>query len=85
METAVANIGKSHMGFRFRNDLVGVIREEARKENRSLNNFVENLLINYFAIENKVPNATTIAAMEEAKSGNLETLDMDFKEWAASL
>ena len=69
METAVANIGKSHMGFRFRNDLVGVIKEEARKENRSLNNFVENLLVNYFSVDEKIPNATTIAAMEELKEG----------------
>jgi hypothetical protein len=65
--------------------LVGVIKEEARKENRSLNNFMENLLIQYFSVEKKMPNTTTIAAIEEAKAGNLETLDMDFKEWAASL
>jgi len=57
------------MGFRFRNDLIGVIREEAKKENRSLNNFMENLLIRYFSVEDKVPNATTIAAIEEARAG----------------
>ena len=68
MSTA-ANIGKSHMGFRFRNDLVGVIREEAKRENRSLNNFMENLLVRYFSVDEKVPNATTIAAIEEARAG----------------
>ena len=69
MGTAVANIGKSHMGFRFRNDLIGVIREEAKRENRSLNNFMENLLVRYFSVDEKVPNATTIAAIEEARAG----------------
>ena len=72
MSTVVANIGnigKSHMGFRFRNDLIGVIKEEAKRENRSINNFMENLLIGYFSVDEKVPNATTIAAIEEARAG----------------
>ena len=69
MSTAVANIGKSYMGFRFRNDLIGVIREEAKRENRSLNNFMENLLIRHFSVDEKVPNAATIAAIEEARTG----------------
>jgi len=57
------------MAFRFRNDLVGVLKDEARRENRSMNNFVENLLINYFNVDAKTPNATTIAAIEEARDG----------------
>jgi len=69
MSTIVANIGKGHMGFRFRNDLIGVIKSEAKKENRSVNNFMENLLVNYFFVDEEVPNATTIAAIEEARSG----------------
>ena len=69
MSTTVANIGKSHMGFRFRNDLIGVIREEAKRENRSINNFMENLLVRYFSVDEKIPNATTIAAIEEARAG----------------
>jgi hypothetical protein len=69
MSTTTANIGKGHIGFRFRNDLIGVIKSEAKKENRSLNNFMENLLINYFSVDEKIPNATTIAAIEEARSG----------------
>jgi len=86
MSTAIANIGKGHMGFRFRNDLIGVIKSEAKKENRSLNNFMENLLVNYFSVDEKIPNATTIAAMEEAKSDDLEELDLDnFQEWVKSL
>ena len=86
MSTAIANIGKGHMGFRFRNDLIGVIKSEAKKENRTLNNFMENLLVNYFSVDEKIPNATTIAAMEEAKSDDLEELDLDnFQEWVKSL
>ena len=86
MSTAIANIGKGHMGFRFRNDLIGVIKSEAKKENRSLNNFMENLLVNYFSVDEKIPNATTIAAMKEAKSDDLEELDLDnFQEWVKSL
>jgi len=69
MSTVVANIGKGHLGFRFRNDLIEVIKSEAKKENRSLNNFIENLLINYFSVDEEIPNATTIAAIEEAKAG----------------
>jgi hypothetical protein len=77
MSSVVANIGKSHMGFRFRNDLIGVIKEEARRENRSINNFMENLLVHYFSVDEKVPNATTIAAIEEAKaSKSTERIDM---------
>ena len=87
MSTAVANIEKSHMGFRFRNDLANLIRAEARKENRSLNNYMENLLVQYFSANRKIPNATTLAAMREVESDKeLDTLDLDnFEEYIASL
>ena len=86
MNTTVASIGKSPLAFRFRNDLVAVMKNEARKENRSLNNFLENLLVRYFSVDEKIPNATTIAAMEEAKRDDLETLDLDnFQDWVKSL
>jgi hypothetical protein len=81
MNTTVVNTGKSSMNFRFRNDLVGVIKDESRMENRSMNNFLENLLINYFNIDAKIPNATTIAAIEEARagkcSGRIDTSSME--------
>ena len=87
MNTTVAGIGKSPMAFRFRNDLVVVIKDEAKKENRSLNNFLENLLIKYFNVDEKIPNATTIAAMQECEErDDLEELDLDnFKEYVKSL
>ena len=87
MNTRVASVGKSPMAFRFRNDLVDVMKNEAKKENRSLNNFLENILINYFNVDGKVPNATTIAAMRECEEqDDLEELDLDnFKEYVKSL
>jgi hypothetical protein len=85
MNTITTN-GKSAMAFRFRNDLVGVIKDKAKKENRSVNNFLENLLVNYFNVDEKIPNDITLAAMEEAKRDDLETLDLEnFQEWAKSL
>jgi len=69
MNTTAVNKGKIPVAFRFRNDLVGVLKDEARRENRSMNNYLENLLINYFNVDAKVPNATTIAAIEEARAG----------------
>jgi hypothetical protein len=75
------------MSLRFREDLIGVLKDEAKKENRSLNNFLENILIQYFNVDKKVPNATTLAAMREAEEdNNLETLDLDnFQEYVKSL
>ena len=69
MNTTVIRTERSPMAFRFRNDLVDVIKGEAKRENRSLNNFLENLLMNYFNVNEKTPNATTIAAIEEARAG----------------
>jgi hypothetical protein len=46
-----------------------MIKREAKRENRSVNNYIENLLIQYFSVDEKVPNATTIAAIEEARAG----------------
>ena len=57
---------------------------EARKENRSLNNFVESKLMDLMYSQ---PNETTLSAMKEAESGTeLETLDLDnFKDYVKSL
>jgi len=87
MNTPVVSVRKSPMAFRFRNDLVVMMKNEAKRENRSLNNFLENLLINYFSADEKVPNATTIAAMRECEErDDLEELDLDnFNEYVKSL
>ncbi|MDR2233420.1 MAG: toxin-antitoxin system protein [Tannerella sp.] len=69
MNTRASSTGRSSMALRLRNDLVSVIKQEAKREHRSLNNYIENLLIRYFNVDEKVPNAATIAAIEEAKAG----------------
>ena len=56
----------------------------AKKENRSLNNFVESVLLDAVYRE---PNEETLTAMKDAKeNGNLETLDLDnFEKYVDSL
>lgn len=49
--------------------LLDKLKELAQKDRRSLNNYVECLLLDAVYHE---PNEVTIAAMEEAKAGNLE-------------
>ncbi|NLC66935.1 MAG: toxin-antitoxin system protein [Clostridium sp.] len=70
--------------FRLRKDLLDRLKKEAAKENRSVNNYVETLLLDAVYRE---PNEETLAAMKEVESGtDLETLDMDdFKKFIASL
>ena len=43
------------------------MKNAAKKENRTLNNYLESLLLNYFYNE---PNEVTKAAIEEAVSGH---------------
>ena len=59
---------KAHV-FRLPAYLLDKLKELARKDRRSLNNYVECLLLDAVYRE---PNEETIAAMEEAKSGKLE-------------
>lgn len=75
---------RKQTAFRLRSDLVEKLRDEASRENRSLNNYVESLLIRCVC---DIPNKATMDAMQEARSGKeLETLDLsDFKSYVASL
>jgi hypothetical protein len=52
--------------FRLRADLLEMLRRNAVRENRTLNNYVESVLLDYVFNE---PNETTKAAIMEAKSG----------------
>ncbi len=57
--------------FRFNKDLLDVIRVKAKAANRSLNNYVECLLMEK-ALED-IPNETTLQAMQDAEQNtNLE-------------
>ena len=63
---------RKQTAFRLSTDLLEKLKEAAIKNNRSLNNFVESLLMDVMC--NK-PNKLTLQAMEEAKiSDNLEDL-----------
>lgn len=75
---------RKQASFRLREDLLQVLQREAKKANRSLNNFVESTLMNAMYPE---PNEETKAAMKEAESGaELETLDLDnFRDYVKSL
>ncbi|MCD8312734.1 MAG: toxin-antitoxin system protein [Bacteroidales bacterium] len=70
-----AQINRKQTAFRLRRDLLERLKALANKENRSLNNYVESVLLDVVYRE---PNETTLAAMKEAENGtNLETMDVD--------
>lgn len=59
---------KKNQSFRLPVDLIDRLKQLATRQNRSLNNYVETVLLDVAYSE---PNATTIAAMKEAESGAL--------------
>ena len=62
-------IQKKAQSFRLPIDLIERLKQMARKQNRSLNNFVETLLLD--AAYNE-PNEETLTAIEEARQGKLQ-------------
>lgn len=58
--------------FRLSVDLIERLKEMAKKEHRSLNNFVECILLDVAYNE---PNEVTKAAIEEARSGKLRDVE----------
>lgn len=60
--------------FRLDIDLIERLKELARREHRSLNNFVECALLDVAYNE---PNADTIAAINEARAGQYVGEDID--------
>lgn len=77
-------VDRKQTAFRLRTDLLDRLKVAAMKENRSLNNFVESVLLDAVYRE---PNEETLTAMKDAKgNGNLETLDLDnFEKYVESL
>ena len=72
METTIA---RTQTAFRLSNELLKRLKTEARKQNRSLNNFVESVLMDAVY---RTPNAKTLAAVKEAREyDNLETINLD--------
>jgi hypothetical protein len=70
--------------FRLRSELVDRLKQMAAKDNRSLNNYVETILMD---VAYNTPNATTIAAMKDAENDdNLTSVNMDsFDSFVKSL
>ena len=77
-------VDRKQTAFRLRTDLLDRLKVAAKKENRSLNNFVESVLLDAVYRE---PNEETLTAMKDAtENGNLETLDLDnFEKYVESL
>lgn len=61
-----AVVDRKQTAFRLRSDLLDRLKEAARKQNRSLNNFVESALMDVVYNE---PNEETKEVIEEAKAG----------------
>lgn len=60
--------------FRLRTELLDRLKQLAAKDNRSLNNYVETILMD---VAYNTPNSTTIAAMKEAQNkATLSDVDM---------
>lgn len=69
---------KKAQSFRLPVDLIERLKRMAKKENRSLNNFVECVLLD---IAYREPNDETIAAINDAREGKYEgTLDVSSVE-----
>lgn len=79
-----ATVTKVQTAFRLDEELLNRLKVKAKKENRSLNNYVETKLMEVAFDE---PNEETIAAINEVKSGKkLEKLDLQkFKEFIEAL
>ena len=75
MKKMDAPIARTQTAFRLSNELLRRLKTEARKQNRSLNNFVESVLMDAVY---RNPNAKTMAAVKEARENDhLETINLD--------
>ena len=81
METTIT---RTQTAFRLSTELLKRLKTEARKQNRSLNNYVESVLMDAVY---RIPNAQTMAAVKEAREDeNLETINLDnLEEFIESL
>lgn len=65
------------MAFRFDEDLIELVKEKAKAQRRSLNNYIEFLL--YKDVGN-IPNQETVKAIKEARSGKGDKIE-DLDKW----
>ena len=75
---------KIQTAFRFDSELLRRLKIKAKQENRSLNNYVETVLMDIVYDE---PNDKTVEAIKEAQRGDkLERLELEkFDEFVAGL
>ena len=80
----VISTSKVQTAFRLDAELLRRLKIRAKKENRSLNNYVETVLMDVVYDE---PNEETLEALQEVRSGaKLDSLDIDkLKEFVAAL
>ena len=75
MKKMEATITRTQTAFRLSTELLKRLKIEARKQNRSLNNFVESVLMDAVY---RTPNAQTMASVKEARENdNLESINLD--------
>ena len=75
MKNMETTITRTQTAFRLSAELLKRLKTEARKQNRSLNNYVESVLMDAVY---RTPNAQTMAAVKEAREDkNLETINLD--------
>ena len=72
---------KVQTAFRFDHELLELVREKAKAQRRSLNNYVEILMLRDVG---NIPNDETKQAIEEARNGNLETIE-NLDRWLETL
>lgn len=84
MKKMETTISRTQTAFRLSTELLKRLKVEARKQNRSLNNFVESVLMDAVY---RTPNAATMAAVKEAREDkNQETINLDnLEEFIESL
>lgn len=76
--TMEAAINRKSAMFRLREELLERLKQLAARDNRSLNNYVETILMD---VVYNTPNATTEAAIREAENDvNLTRVNMDSYE-----
>ena len=72
---------KIQTAVRLDKDLVEALKERAKADKRSLNNYIEKLL--YQNVGN-IPNETTRSAIKEAQEGNLKRIE-NLDDWLEKL
>ncbi|WP_421805731.1 hypothetical protein [Flagellimonas sp.] len=72
---------KKSLPLRLDMDVFNLIKEKAKAENRSINNYIENLILKDVG---HVPNDLTKNAIDEALKGDVEEIQ-NLQDWLSSL